>query len=97
MFDIGWTEMLVLGIIMLLVVGPKELPSMLRTVGRYAGKMRDMATDFRTQMADISNELDAREQLKKLTDVTEHPFEADVGTPDMFEPDTPKEDDKARG
>jgi sec-independent protein translocase protein TatB len=102
MFDIGWTEMLVLGIVTLLVVGPRELPSMLRTAGRYAGRMRDMAAQFRGQMSEISDELDARQELKKLTELAEHPFKADVGTPDLFtekeeEPSEPSEPGDARG
>lgn len=76
--------MLVLGIVTLLVVGPRELPGLLRTVGRYAGRMRDMAAQFRAQMSDISDELDARKELQKLTQLAEHPFKEDVATPDLF-------------
>ena len=47
MFDIGWTEMLVIAIVMIVVVGPKDLPRMLRTFGRTTAKMRSMAGDFR--------------------------------------------------
>lgn len=95
MFDIGWTEMLVLGIVALLVVGPKELPSMLRTIGRYVGRMRDMANQFRSQMDDISDELDARKELQRLTEMTNHPFAEDIGTPDLFADDEkPTKDEK---
>ena len=76
--------MLVLGIVTLLVVGPRELPGLLRTVGRYVGQLRDMAAQFRSQMSDISDELDARKELQKLTQLAEHPFKEDVGTPDLF-------------
>lgn len=84
MFDIGWTEMLVLGIVTLLVVGPRELPSMLRNIGRYVGRMRQIAGQFRAQMDDISDELDARKELQRLTQLQDHPFVKDVGTPDLF-------------
>ena len=47
MFDIGWTEMLVLCVIALLVLGPRELPNLLRTLGRYVSQMRDVASEFR--------------------------------------------------
>ena len=50
MFDIGWTEMLVLGVIALLVLGPRELPNLLRTLGRYVRQMRDVASEFRGQL-----------------------------------------------
>lgn len=83
MFDIGWTEMLVLGIVTLLAVGPRELPGLLRTIGRYVGQMRDMASDFRSQMDDVAEEIDARSQLKKLTETTL----GDVSEiPDLFDP-----------
>lgn len=80
MFDIGWTEMVVLGVIALLVLGPKELPGLLRTIGRFVGRFRDVASDFRRQMDDISDEMDARAQLKKFID-------SDVGggMPDLFD------------
>ena len=84
MFDIGWTEMLVLGIVALLVVGPRELPGMLRTIGRLVGRLRDMASMFRDQVSDITDELDARKELQRLKQLSEHPFKEDVGTPDLF-------------
>ena len=40
MFDLGWTEMLVVGVVALIVVGPKDLPVMFRTVGRAVGKAK---------------------------------------------------------
>jgi sec-independent protein translocase protein TatB len=49
MLDIGWTELLVIGVVALLVVPPKDLPALLRTVGKYMGQMRRLATDFRSQ------------------------------------------------
>ena len=80
MFDIGWTEMLVLGVVALLVLGPRELPNMLRTVGRYARQMRDMATEFRAQVNEISNEIDTKAQLQKLAEK-----DLDIDLPDLFE------------
>jgi sec-independent protein translocase protein TatB len=80
MFDIGWIEMLVLGVVALLVLGPRELPNMLRTVGRYARQMRDMATEFRAQVNEISNEIDTKAQLQKLAEK-----DLDIDLPDLFE------------
>ena len=79
MFDIGWTEMLVLGVVALLVLGPRELPNMLRTVGRYARQMRDMATEFRAQVNEISNEIDTKAQLQKLAEK-----DLNIDLPDLF-------------
>lgn len=58
MLDIGFMEILVLGAIALIVVGPKELPGLLRTVGQYAGKARAMARDFQRTMDDAAREAD---------------------------------------
>lgn len=52
MFDIGWTEMLVIAVIAIVVVGPKDLPRMLKTVGQYVGKGKKMAREFQNQFDD---------------------------------------------
>lgn len=49
MFDIGWSELLIVGIVALVVVGPKDLPVLLRTVGKYVGMIRRQAGEFRAQ------------------------------------------------
>ena len=58
MLDIGWSELLVIGVLALLVVGPKELPRLLRTVGQWAGRARSMARDFQRSMDDVAREAD---------------------------------------
>ena len=52
MFDLGGGELLVIGIIALIVIGPKELPGLLRTIGQALGKLRRMAADFQGQFSD---------------------------------------------
>ena len=89
MFDIGWTEMLVLGVIALLVLGPRELPNLLRTLGRYVRQMRDVASEFRGQLDDISSEIDTRAQLKKLADE-----DLNIDLPDLLDGEKDKEEDK---
>ena len=88
MFDIGWAEMLLLGIVVLLVMGPRELPTMLRTLGRLAGRMRTITQTFRSQIDEIAREVDPRADLQRIAH--NHPFEEDVGTPTLF--DDPPED-----
>ena len=46
MFDIGWSELVVIAVVALIVIGPKELPGVLRTVGHYMRKIRGMASEF---------------------------------------------------
>ena len=56
MFDIGWTELLVIAVVAVIIVGPKDLPAMLRTLGRYAGKLKRTAGEFRAQFDDALRE-----------------------------------------
>jgi len=69
MFDIGFSELLVIGIVSLIVVGPKDLPGMFRTVGRYVGKAKAMAREFQRSMedaADASGLSDVTKDFKKM-------------------------------
>ena len=50
MLGLGWSEMLVIGIVLLVVVGPKDLPMMMRNVGRMMGSVRRMGNDFRREI-----------------------------------------------
>ncbi|MEL6265987.1 MAG: Sec-independent protein translocase protein TatB [Pseudomonadota bacterium] len=58
MFDIGWQELIVIGVLALLVVGPKELPGLFRTVGQYVGKARRIAREFQRSMEDAARDVD---------------------------------------
>lgn len=72
MFDIGWTEILVIAVVAIIVVGPKDLPRMLRSLGRYAGQLKRTAGEFRSQFDEAvrDSELDElRSSLKDATDL----------------------------
>ncbi|QFS82670.1 Sec-independent protein translocase protein TatB [Roseivivax sp. THAF40] len=56
MFDLGWTELLVIGIVALIVVGPKDLPMLFRNIGRFVGKAKGMAREFSKAMNDAADE-----------------------------------------
>jgi len=66
MFDIGWTEMLVIAVVMIVVVGPKDLPKMLRTFGRTTAKMRSMAGDFQKQFNEALREAELEDVKKSV-------------------------------
>lgn len=58
MFDIAWTEMLVLLVIAIVVIGPKDLPKVMRTLGGWMRKARGLANEFRFSMDELSREAD---------------------------------------
>jgi sec-independent protein translocase protein TatB len=102
MFEVGWSELLVIAVVMIVVVGPKDLPNMLRTFGRTAAKLRAMAGDFQKQfndalkeaeLDDVKNSIDSLRGLNPLNEVRKqlNPFEqaaADVrsGVDTMMKP-----------
>lgn len=56
MFDLGWTELLVIGVVALIVVGPKDLPVLFRNLGRLTGRARAMAREFTDAMNDAADQ-----------------------------------------
>jgi sec-independent protein translocase protein TatB len=69
MFDIGWSELLVIAIVAIVVVGPKELPKLMRTFGHYAGKLRRAASDFQRQFEAAVAESEADEVRKNIESI----------------------------
>jgi sec-independent protein translocase protein TatB len=67
MFDIGWSELLLIGIVALIAIGPKELPGALRTLGQWMAKVRRMASEFQGQFQEAMREAEI-DQLKKEMD-----------------------------
>jgi sec-independent protein translocase protein TatB len=68
MFDIGWSELVVIGIVALIVIGPKELPGVLRSVGQWAGKIKRMASDFQGQFQEAMREAEVADLKKQFDD-----------------------------
>lgn len=69
MFDIGWSELMLIGVVALIVIGPKELPGVLRTVGRTIAKLRRMAGEFQGQFQDALREAELSEVRKEIGDI----------------------------
>ncbi len=70
MFDLGWSELLVVGIVALIVVGPKDLPVLFRNVGRWVGKARGMAREFSRAMNEAADESGVRDVAKTFKTAT---------------------------
>jgi sec-independent protein translocase protein TatB len=94
MFDIGWGELIVIGIVALIAIGPKELPGALRTLGQWVGKVRRMASDFQGQFQEAIREAEL-DELKKEVDQ----MAAQAGNYSNFDPveEARKEVEKAVG
>lgn len=78
MFDIGATELLVIVIVAVIVIGPKDLPLALRTAGRWIGKIRRVSGHFRTGIETMIREAEMEEMEKKWREqnaqiMAEHP------------------------
>src|ERR1044071_8243818 len=70
MFDIGWGELVVIGIVALIAIGPKELPTVLRTIGQWMGKVRRMANEFQGQFNEALREAEFADLKKHAEDIT---------------------------
>jgi sec-independent protein translocase protein TatB len=68
MFDIGWTELLVIAIVLIVVVGPKDLPPMLRAFGKMTSNLRKMAGEFRSQFDEALRESELDDVRRTISD-----------------------------
>lgn len=88
MFDIGWTELLLIGVVALIVIGPKDLPDMFRQLGRFTAKLRSMAREFQRAMDDAAKQsgaADIAKDMKNLTNPKSMGVDAVRSAADKFE------------
>src|SRR5882757_5864484 len=97
MFDIGWGELVVIGIVALIAIGPKELPTVLRTIGQYMGKVRRMANEFQGQFQEALREAEVSDLKKQADDwkTTVTDFSNFDPLADKPKSDAPKSDEPA--
>jgi len=69
MFDFGSGELMVIGVVALVAIGPKELPGLLRTVGQAVSRLRRMAGDFQNQFNEAMREADMADAQKMISDI----------------------------
>ena len=80
MFGIGWTELLIIAIVAMVVVGPKDLPRLMRTFGHYAGKLRRMGNEFKQQVDEAMREAELVE-VRKAVEILRDPSRTLVNAP----------------
>src|SRR6187402_2734718 len=71
MFDISWGKLVIIGVVALIVIGPKELPGVLRMVGQWLGKVRRMASEFQGQFQEAMREAEMADIKKQVDDITD--------------------------
>lgn len=72
MFEVAWSELLIVVIVAILVVGPKELPGLLRSAGRIIGKLRRQADEFRKHFDDAVREAGAEDLQREMQALRHH-------------------------
>lgn len=78
MLDIGWAELAIIGVIVLIVVGPKELPRVLRSAGQWAGKARKIAREFQNSLDDMIRESELDTVKKDIEKATKFDIKKDI-------------------
>ena len=75
MLDLGWQELMMVAFVLVLVVGPKDLPRVLRGVAKFVGKARGMASEFQSSMMEVANQDEFRDVKKALQDAKSGNFD----------------------
>ncbi|MGB2209170.1 MAG: Sec-independent protein translocase protein TatB [Candidatus Puniceispirillaceae bacterium] len=88
MFDLGWSEFLIIGFVLMMVVGPKDLPKVLRTFSKLTSQARSMAREFTSSLEDATKDSDMGDVKKFVTDLKTGNLE-DMAT--IIDDDTKKE------
>ncbi len=73
MFDIGWDELLLIALVALVVIGPKDLPAVLRTLGAWVAKARNLAGEFRSHVDEMLREAQVDDMKREFDSMTSPP------------------------
>lgn len=69
MFDLGWSKLLIIAVLAIVVVGPKELPGLMRTIGKFLGHIKRQADEFRGQLRDAMKDTEFEQIGKDVADI----------------------------
>ena len=78
MFDIGWQEIFIIGILALIVVGPKDLPQAVRTISQWVRKARALASEFQGGVDEMIREAELDDIKKQITDVKSFDLQSEL-------------------
>jgi sec-independent protein translocase protein TatB len=68
-FDLGWSKLIIIAMLAIVVVGPKDLPALLRTIGKFVGQIRRQAEDFRRQFDEAMKDTELDQIRKDVEDI----------------------------
>jgi sec-independent protein translocase protein TatB len=83
---IGWSEMLLLAVVAILVVGPKDLPRLMRVVGHWLGKARAAAREFQQAFDDLARESEMEDMRRQMEEMRQQAAATDLGDDGGWEP-----------
>ena len=78
MFDIGWVEMMVVAIVMIVIIGPKELPVVLHTMGRWIARIRAMARNFQESIEEMAQESGLDEVRREVDTIKDYSLTEEI-------------------
>jgi sec-independent protein translocase protein TatB len=87
MFDISWSELVLIGLVALIVIGPKELPGVLRMVGQWSAKLRRMAAEFQGQFQEAMREAEMADLKKQVDEISDSARNIGRFDPLTYEPE----------
>jgi sec-independent protein translocase protein TatB len=87
---IGWTELLLIAAVAIVVVGPKDLPILMRTIGRFIGKARSLAREFQESFEEIAREAELEELRKEQAKLQQEMMKPVIQTPPLSESEEAK-------
>ncbi len=98
MFDLGWMELLIIGVVALIVVGPKDLPIMFKKVGIFVGKAKKIAREFQYTMNAAASESGLKEtaDVLKTLDSSRNPEAFFEKAKESFQNNEPDQNEKAK-